>query len=862
MAVNGSSVSLTLGAAVASGEVVNVGYTDPTSGNDLSAIQDPSGNDLSSFSGVFASNTTTSGPDTTAPIFLSANVLGNVLTMVYNESLDPAHQPNLGNIGVSVNGTGRGASQLNVTGNTVRLTLGSDVAPGDAVTLTYRDVTGNDAYAIQDLAGNNAAAITTAVVVGNSTQTGNLTGGPNLVAASFTEPGTGTSTVSVTFNHPLTVVGNPMFALALFEPSTGGSTPITITGVAFSADRETVTYTTLSLLTATSTVILTASNPDANNHVMDDAFQWMQGGTAFIGGSGANAIDLSNFQPQYWPVTIYGNGGNDSIFSGNAGYKVVAGAGADTIGSGWAENIIRLGDSGTRATDTVKVDNAQSTLVSFDKVFGFDTTNLLGTNNDVLGLTSGVIAGNTGVVNGTDVAIGSTGLSVKSHSITAGVIGLFSDDAGATPLLVNASNLKAAVQYIAGALTLSQTVAFNFDADGNSYADSTYVFQKTDNFDVAYSDILVGLQGVVGVTLGTAAGQNVVQIADVYGPNVSMPTLISNGISLQADEVVASVANFTGMTLQHGHTNGTTQTLTNMTGVSVVVDTNDHTKVNLISSGDNTVGAGDFVLMTRNGSLGTLTDGLGHTSDQFDPSSLGAAVGGVGAHIDLSGLGGYYNIISVMGGDTVLTAAQGGSWMKSGSGNDVLTGSNASDQMRGGGGADTLFGNGGNDQLVGNAGADTLNGGAGVDQYNFSQGDSPTVLYAHSLANQAATVVTTGDTFSFAAGADVIGTGGFDVTGLNGDKINFWSDGPNITNPNPMNNGGSIPSNGQTADQQYFVVQGDYSGNTFTVNTTAGHDAMVVYDGDQSAGVLQTGLVIQGAMPSQLLQQWGQIYHV
>jgi Ca2+-binding RTX toxin-like protein len=160
---------------------------------------------------------------------------------------------------------------------------------------------------------------------------------------------------------------------------------------------------------------------------------------------------------------------------------------------------------------------------------------------------------------------------------------------------------------------------------------------------------------------------------------------------------------------------------------------------------------------------------------------------------------------------------------------------------------------------VGGAGADRLNGGGGNDEYRFKQGDSPTVVFAHGPSSVSATAGNTGDTFTFAAGADVITANGFDVTGANGDKIVFNSDGPNITNSNPMS---FIPGSGLVTDQQYFVVRGDFVGNTFTVNTGAGADSLVVYDGDQSSNVTQTGLVIQGVAPSLLVQQWGQIYHV
>ncbi|WP_308464291.1 SwmB domain-containing protein, partial [Acinetobacter guillouiae] len=43
--VNGSNIVLTLGTAVAAGQAVEVGYTDPTADNDANAIQDTAGND-------------------------------------------------------------------------------------------------------------------------------------------------------------------------------------------------------------------------------------------------------------------------------------------------------------------------------------------------------------------------------------------------------------------------------------------------------------------------------------------------------------------------------------------------------------------------------------------------------------------------------------------------------------------------------------------------------------------------------------------------------------------------------------------------------------------------------------------------
>ena len=68
VAVDGAArtVTLTLGSAVSNGEAVTVAYTDPTSGNDLNAIQDLAGNDAATLAATPVTNTTPVPPDTTA----------------------------------------------------------------------------------------------------------------------------------------------------------------------------------------------------------------------------------------------------------------------------------------------------------------------------------------------------------------------------------------------------------------------------------------------------------------------------------------------------------------------------------------------------------------------------------------------------------------------------------------------------------------------------------------------------------------------------------------------------------------------------------------------------------------------------
>ncbi|NUG66227.1 hypothetical protein HUN33_22430, partial [Acinetobacter bereziniae] len=86
------------------GQAVQVGYTDPTAGNDPNAIQDIAGNDAATLPPTSVSNgSVIPGGDTTAPTFVNATVdpLGTTLTLNYNEALDPLNPPVAGDFAVT-----------------------------------------------------------------------------------------------------------------------------------------------------------------------------------------------------------------------------------------------------------------------------------------------------------------------------------------------------------------------------------------------------------------------------------------------------------------------------------------------------------------------------------------------------------------------------------------------------------------------------------------------------------------------------------------------------------------------------------------------------------------------------------------
>ena len=89
LAVNGYKLTLTLGAAVNYGQAVTVNYTDPSTANDVLALQNLAGMDVQTFSTPYAvHNLTPPVLDLLAPSLNSAVANGNTVTLTFSEALD------------------------------------------------------------------------------------------------------------------------------------------------------------------------------------------------------------------------------------------------------------------------------------------------------------------------------------------------------------------------------------------------------------------------------------------------------------------------------------------------------------------------------------------------------------------------------------------------------------------------------------------------------------------------------------------------------------------------------------------------------------------------------------------------------
>ena len=112
--------------------------------------------------------------DSTAPTFVSAAVNSTTLEMTYDETLSSTTAATSTFV-VTIGGTTVSVSSVSINSTKVVLTLASGALYGQAVTVAYTDPTaGNDANAIQDTAGNDAATLTATSVTNNTPSLGIL----------------------------------------------------------------------------------------------------------------------------------------------------------------------------------------------------------------------------------------------------------------------------------------------------------------------------------------------------------------------------------------------------------------------------------------------------------------------------------------------------------------------------------------------------------------------------------------------------------------------------------------------------------------------------------------------------------------
>jgi Ca2+-binding RTX toxin-like protein len=527
-------------------------------------------------------------------------------------------------------------------------------------------------------------------------------------------------------------------------------------------------------------------------------------------------MDLDGYAPT-GTVAMYGNAGADRLVATYTNDLLVDGAGADTLVGGFGADHVRLVEDGLATAfsrDVVKIRLGESfgsflgqevTDEAMDTVSGFDIASATTTDHDVLDLPSRQIASNVDSADGDDVG------PFARHSIASGIITL--EDASGTAILVDDLNAGEALGYLESNITTpGNTVGLKLDLDDDGTAESLVVFQDHGSAEflggVALPDTLVlleDLDGIADVRLGTVAGANVLHIQDTQAPEVSGLSLTANGLRLDFTEN-AFAAPALGLTLTR---NGITpMTITGVTGEGssqLQVVTNQ----NLVDT--------DWVLLqvAFTGQGDSFTDAAGNAMSDGDEESV-EAWGGDGANlIDLSAVTEDVGLLGL-------------------------------------GGNDTLVGGAGSNFIVGGAGADEMTGGDGADYFSFPQGESPERT-GMQLGPDG--VLSDGDTFTFANGVDRITDFSAEDEGLSFDWDFFALSQSSVVNaPGFMGQAfdKSPPADGLATDQGFFVVKGSFIGDTFTVDTAAGNDTLFIIDGDSTAGVTQTGLVLSSVTPEDL----------
>ena len=260
VSVSDRQVTLELSSPVTQRQSVVVSYFDPTTGDDDNAIQDRSGNDAATLEDQSVQNTS-QAPDTRAPRFERAAMSSNGLsiTLVYDEVLDEQAGPAPSDFSVDVDGESAEPLYVALSGDTVVLTLASEVRELQTVKVSYTDPnSGNDTYAIQDVAGNDAVDFVDHVVTNASTVLDQVA--PIFQSAATSSDG---AKIILTYDEVLDSANKP--ATADFELMVQGErrdvSAVTVTG-------KTVELTLGSTITTGQEVFVTYTDPTAG---IDDA---------------------------------------------------------------------------------------------------------------------------------------------------------------------------------------------------------------------------------------------------------------------------------------------------------------------------------------------------------------------------------------------------------------------------------------------------------------------------------------------------------------------------------------------------------------------------------------------------------------
>ncbi|WP_010109006.1 SwmB domain-containing protein, partial [Verminephrobacter aporrectodeae] len=268
--VNATSktVTLTLSRAVDRNEVVTVNYTRPAA-DDNNVLQDAAGNDAANLTDQAVTNE--SSADTTAPVFSTATVSGNSLTLTYTEAsilgLDATNTARAAAFAVSsssglaitVNGV-----TVNAADKTVTLALSRAVDRNEVVSVNYtKPATGNNV--LQDAAGNDAANLTSQAVTNNTTA--------DETAPVFSSAAVNGQTLVLSYDDAsvLGLDATHTAPAAAYTVSSTSGVAITVDRITVNAAAKTVTLALSRAVDRIETLSVSYTKPTTGNDVLQDA---------------------------------------------------------------------------------------------------------------------------------------------------------------------------------------------------------------------------------------------------------------------------------------------------------------------------------------------------------------------------------------------------------------------------------------------------------------------------------------------------------------------------------------------------------------------------------------------------------------
>ncbi len=215
VSVSGTKVSLTLSSPVVYGDVINVGYTKPSS----NPLQTTSGGQVASFS----SRSVTNNLSAPRPVFVSAYINNESpawLVTTYSTEL-AAVTPAASAFTVHVNSVVRTISSVLVTANKVCFALSSSVSYGDVITVSYTKPSSNP---VQNTSGGQLDSFSAQKVTNNV-----VAALPSYVSSSVEN--NAPSSIELTFNLPLANVVPPASAFNVqVNSSARGVNSVTVSG--------------------------------------------------------------------------------------------------------------------------------------------------------------------------------------------------------------------------------------------------------------------------------------------------------------------------------------------------------------------------------------------------------------------------------------------------------------------------------------------------------------------------------------------------------------------------------------------------------------------------------------------------------